>query len=433
MMKVVYEISPLGAGHRLQMARTGVFRVVENVAYGLAASEECDLVFAVMEQLAAPKAVRDYLKSSPLLQNVPLYVPALSDVRYGVINGAYSLTARISETSSSLKQFPLKVARRIATHTGDVIEGVSVRFNPKALSDADVFHSTFIPLPKRVKREKKVKKFLTIYDLIPLLYPQYYDTDLMKRILHDCVGSLDQSDFALCISNATKNDLCNYAKHIDPSKVFITHLAASELLYPCSEQERIAYIRSKYKIPADAPYLLSLSTLEPRKNIDQTIRCFVRLVREQRIKDLCLVLVGAKGWSYDKIFEAIEHSSDLKDRIILAGYVPDEDLAPLYSGALAFVYPSLYEGFGLPPLEAMQCGVPVITSNTSSLPEVVGDAGFMHDPADADGICESMLRIYASSDLRKSLSAKSLERAKQFSWERCTQETIAAYRTALNG
>ncbi len=137
------------------------------------------------------------------------------------------------------------------------------------------------------------------------------------------------------------------------------------------------------------------------------------------------------GWNYDKIFETLESCNSLKDSIILTGYVADEDLAALYSGALAFVYPSFYEGFGLPPLEAMQCGVPVITSNTSSFPEIVKDAGIMVDPTDTDAICSSILEIYRDPSLRKTMSQKSLERASFFSWDNCTRGTIAAYKAAL--
>jgi glycosyltransferase involved in cell wall biosynthesis len=162
-----------------------------------------------------------------------------------------------------------------------------------------------------------------------------------------------------------------------------------------------------------------------------TIRTFARMVDQQNIKDLSLVLVGTKGWLYDEIFEELSRNAALKDRIIVTGFAANEDLAALYSGAVAFVYPSLYEGFGLPPLEAMQCGVPVITSNTSSLPEVVGEAGIMVSPTDEDALCQSMLDIYNSDSLQQTMSLKSIEQAKKFSWEKCMRETIDAYKTAL--
>ena len=243
------------------------------------------------------------------------------------------------------------------------------------------------------------------------------------------VHCIEPDDWVIAISQSTKDDLCNYAK-IDPSHVFVTPLAASNLFYPCLDSGQISVIKSKYGIP-DMPYILSLCTLEPRKNIDRTIRCFVQLIKEQHINDLNLVLVGVKGWDFERIFSEIEYASSIRDRIIVTGYVQDQDLAAIYSRAMMFVYPSLYEGFGLPPLEAMQCGVPVITSNTSSLPEVVGDAGIMVDPSDDESLSLAIFDIYSQPFLRKSLSAKSLERAKLFSWERCAQLTVAAYETAL--
>src|SRR5947209_82132 len=240
------------------------------------------------------------------------------------------------------------------------------------------------------------------------------------------------NDWILCISEATKKELCDYLK-FDPARVFITYLAAStELFYPCRDVSKIRATLARYKIP-DVPYILSLNTLEPRKNIDHAIRCFARLVREQHLRDLNFVLVGPKGWDYGKVFDAIAENDSVKDRIIVTGYVADEDLAPLYSGALVFVYPSFYEGFGLPPLEAMQCGVPVITSDTSSLPEVVGGAGVMLNPTDADGLCQAILEIYDRPSLRAQMSLASIEQARRFTWQRCTQQTIEAYRTALSG
>ena len=144
------------------------------------------------------------------------------------------------------------------------------------------------------------------------------------------------------------------------------------------------------------------------------------------------MLVGNKGWDYDDIFESIEGAKQVKNRIILTGFADDEDLAPIYSNALAFCYMSYYEGFGLPPLEAMQCGTPVITSNTSSLPEVVDDAGIMLHPTDDDGLTQAMLNFYKDENLRDRYVQKSLARARQFSWKKCAQQTINAYHIAMD-
>lgn len=371
-IKVLYDISILGQSHYDPRARTGVFRVVERVAHGLLASQEIDLSFSAMGSPQIFQATQNYLQANSKFKDVPLYQSAES-------------------------------------------------------TEADLFHSPYYGIPTEVT---KGQRLLTVYDLIPIKYPDFFmqgSAELLKQSL----ANLKPNDWVICISNSTKNDLCSYTG-INPNRVFVTHLAASpDIFYPCSDPAKIASIGSKYQIP-NSPYILSLSTLEPRKNIDQVIRCFAKLVREQNIKDLNLVLVGTKGWNYEKIFAEIDSNTELKNRIILTGYVADEDLAALYSGALVFVYPSLYEGFGLPPLEAMQCGIPAITSNTSSLPEVVGEAGIILDPHDTDGICRSILQIYSNPSLRAAMSQRSLEQAKKFSWEKCIQETIKAYKMALN-
>ena len=157
------------------------------------------------------------------------------------------------------------------------------------------------------------------------------------------------------------------------------------------------------------------------------------LVRAERLDDLHLVLTGERGWNADGIFAASGELADLRDRIVFTGYVDDVDLAPLYSGALAFAYPSLYEGFGLPPLEAMQCGTPVVTSNAASLPEVVGDAGRMVDPADGAGLAQALLDLYRDPALRADASARGLLRARQFTWARYAERCVAGYRAALAG
>ena len=425
-MKVTYDISLLGIGHRDPVNRTGTFRVVESIAHELLASEECDLTFCASYSFQALSASLDYLRCCPKLEKVPLPHWKPKNI---IDNKLYEIDTKISRSSEH--DLPLQALRFGLKLTNKITESYSYPLNLKSLSKSDLYHSPCFPIPNTVKQIKNIKKFLTVYDLIPILFPHLFELN-NKEFLQEILNSLDPQDWILCISESTKNDLCNYLNNIDPAKVFVTPLAASpNLFYPCSSVEDTISVQKKYHIP-DAPYVLSICTLEPRKNIDHVIRCFAKLVQEQKLKDLYLVLVGTKGWSYSKIFEEISNFDLVKDRIIITGYVADEDLAALYSGALAFAYLSFYEGFGLPPLEAMQCGVPVITSNTSSLPEVVGDAGIMLDPLDVDGLCQSMLDIYSDSALRKQMSWKSLERSKQFSWEKCIQETLAAYRTALS-
>ncbi len=424
-MKILYDISLLGIGHYDPVNRTGTFRVVENMAYGLASLQEINLKFCVSQNLPVLVQCLDYLASNEKLDQKSL---AYSKQQAFIARKLDEYNIRLSKLQDTL---PLKVFKKFYKTANRLAEKHIPPLNAKVLQNIDVFHSPCFALTPPVKEAKNIKRFLTVHDLIPILYPNLFEhnnDEGLKKILN----SISPEDYVICVSNSTKNDLCSYLKYINPERVFVTHLAAApDVFYPCSNSEQIIYVRNKYHIP-NASYILSLCTLEPRKNIDHVIRCFAKLIQEQNIKDLYLVLVGAKGWSYSKIFEEVANFPLAKERVILTGYVADEDLAALYSGALAFTYLSFYEGFGLPPLEAMQCGVPVISSNTSSLPEVVGDAAIMLDPLDVDGLCQSILKLYNNSSLRERMSLKSIEQAKHFSWERCAQKTVKAYKTAMS-
>lgn len=425
-INVAYDISVLGLGHYYPRARTGVFRVVENLADMLATSNEIDLKFCANFSLESVNQCASYLQDSSNFTHIPFAAPIWQK---NIQKKVTQLINDIDEKNNI--RLDSKLLRRVYYFICKKLDQYTKKLSNKQLADIEIFHSPFHPIPNYLQSYRKAKKLLTVYDLIPILYPHFFEFQedhLIKKALH----SLKPDNWVTCISHATKNDLCNYLPTIDPERVIVTHLAASELFYPCDNPQEIEFAKSKYKIPNDANYILSLSTLEPRKNIDHTIRCFAKLVEQQNIKDLYLVLVGTKGWDYKNIFNELSNLSTLKSRIIITGYVADEDLAALYSGAITFVYPSFYEGFGLPPLEAMQCGVPVITSNTSSLPEVVGDAGIMVSPTDTDALCQSMLNLYTQSSLRQKMTLQSIEQAKKFSWQKCTQETINAYKIALD-
>ncbi len=229
----------------------------------------------------------------------------------------------------------------------------------------------------------------------------------------------------------TQKKICLLLLQISTLKYFCKFIGSiKEHFYACDDDDKFSIIKKKYNLPDK--YFLSVGTLEPRKNVDHVIRTFLKVIKENDINDLGLVLVGAKGWDYDKIFSEYENALEFKDKIIITGRVPDEDLASLYSHAHSFYYLSLYEGFGLPPLEAMQCGVATVTSNTSSLPEVVGDAGIMLQPNDVESLCETMLNLYKNEELRSFYAQRGLERSKMFSWEKSANEHIEIYKKIIN-
>lgn len=424
-MKVVYDISVLGEDARHQQFKTGVYRIVENVAAALAASGECDLHFCATHSFAHLKRALAYAGGEPGLAGVPFVEPEGRRLR-GL---ATALEERVAELNAVGRVGPAaRVARRLMFQAFSHVEKRHHRFDPRAVPRGGVFHSPFYALPDRSKMPVRMERFLTVYDLIPVLAPQFFQ-NRADHFLHAILRSLRPDDRVICISESTRKELCEYLK-LDPERVSVAYPAASPRLFRrVEDRAAVARARAKYGIP-DAPYLLGLSTLEPRKNIEHSLRCFARAAAEGGLGDLHFVLVGPRGWDYRRLFDAVAGDPRLRERVIFTGFVEDEDLAPLYSGALAFVYMSFCEGFGLPPLEAMQCGTPVVTSNTSSLPEVVGDAGIMLDPRDADALCETIRRLYHDPSWRAELSAKSLGRARLFSWEKCAREILNAYKAA---
>ena len=408
-MKTIFDISVLGMGYYYPKSRTGVHRVVENLATGLVTD---NLAFSAIESL--PGAMR-YAQSrwrNPFVH---------TDSELSLANAENKLLRFTSPNS-----FPEKAIRASFRKIRSVFLPDQFQLNTRQLAHYKLFHSPYFPIPKVVQQHPTLRPVLTIHDLIPIRFPHFFGNET-NHIVEQIVKSLPQSGFAICVSEATKADFLDYTGFAE-NQVFVTPLAADpDIFFQCKDKALIHNTLQQYQIPTEQPYLLSLATLEPRKNTEQVIKSFVQLVQQEAIQDLNLVLVGTKGWDFDRIFEAIDHAGQYRSRIFVTGYVPDTHLSPLYSGALAFVYPSFAEGFGLPPLEAMQCGLPVITSDTTSLPEVVGTAGIVVPPTDGEALCQAMLRVYQNSVLRHELSVKSLERANQFSWKKTIAETKAIY------
>ena len=331
-----------------------------------------------------------------------------------------------AETYPVVRRHPAFRTARLAPWTGQAAAAVPADL----LAGSQVFHTPHSAVPDEVRAHPGLAVIQTVYDMIPFLLPgtltpeyQDYYGDIIRRIR--------PADHVLTISQSAKNDFCGYTR-FDPARVHVVPLAADTRLFrPCPEPARIAAARARYAIP-DGPYLLSVCTFEPRKNLRHVIRGFVELAQAQPdLRDLRLVLAGGRGWLFEPILTELARTSRMRDRIITTGYVDDADLAPLYSGAVGFLYLSRYEGFGLPPLEAMQCGTPVITANTSSLPEVVGGAGILLDPDDQAGLCQAMHRLCTQPAWRSDLAARSLERARLFRWETNLRQTVEVYRLAV--
>ena len=428
-MKVLFNAFPLGAEIYHPGFKTGVYRVVEQLADNLARTaadpqNKLTVIFHASNLAwAARRFFQQRLRGRGTDFNMPLWQrPAAWQ--------AHAVT-RFCLGAADNRRVGARALRWLAGRGQSVVGRFSTHLTHQVLEAADIYHSPFQQIPRAVYRHAKLRRFTTVYDVIPITHPEYFEQGPID-ILRGVVSNFRAEDFVTCISHHTRAQLLEHAPRLQPERVFVTHLAAGEWCRREDDPAKIAAARTMFGLGQDAPYFLSLCTLEPRKNLEAVIRAFARLRKERQIgRDHRLVLVGNSGWKTQEILAALAEAEHCREAIILTGFVLDEYLSALYSGALAFLYISRLEGFGLPPLEAMQCGVPVITSNASSLPEVVGDAGLTVDPDDIDGLCGHMLRLMNDEALRRELSVRSLARADGFSWQRYGTETLAAYRAAL--
>lgn len=283
----------------------------------------------------------------------------------------------------------------------------------------DLLHSTdFIP-PLR----SGLPTVITVHDLAFLHWPHFLTKDSATYY-----GQIDRAAkharHIIVPSESTKQDLIAQLG-VPPNRVSVIYEAADETFVPLPLRETRALVRKRYNLPAS--FILFVGTIEPRKNVDGLLQAFHHLREKYGERDTGLVIAGGRGWLYDEIEQLIERL-DLNGSVYLLGRVPDEDLHRLYVAARAHVHPAHYEGFGLPPLEAMACGTPTIVSNVSSLPEVVGDAALLVNPENWEEIAVAMHRLLVDDDLHAELRQKGLERARHFSWSLTARRTLEVYR-----
>jgi glycosyltransferase involved in cell wall biosynthesis len=266
---------------------------------------------------------------------------------------------------------------------------------------------------------------VSIHDLsfehLPQTFNRRSRTQLRLTVRH----SARRAAHILSLSEHTRRDIIE-TYGINEDHVDAIPLAAPDHFAPVQENDEIQRVRHNYGIDGD--YILSVGSIQPRKNLARLIKAYASLRGEVAVKKLPkLVLAGKCAWLYDETLRALDESG-VKEAVVLTGYVAEPDLPALYSGALCFVYPSYFEGFGLPPLEAMKCGAPVIVGNRTSLPEVVGDAALMVDPFDVDAIGAAIKRLIEDSELRTELSIKGQDRANAFNWRETARRTLAVYK-----
>ncbi len=283
----------------------------------------------------------------------------------------------------------------------------------------DILHSTdFIP-----PLFSSIPPVITVHDLAFLRWPHFL-TESHAAYYSQIDRAVRHAQHIIVPSESTKNDVVGQLG-ASPEKISVIYEAAAPLYQPLPMAKCRAAMQAKYGIPEN--YIFFVSTIEPRKNIGGLLDAFHHLQRHYNIADTGLVLAGKPGWLYEEVFRKVEELA-LDKSAFFVGRVADEDLRQLFVGARCHVHPAFYEGFGLSPLEAMACGTPTIVGNTSSMPEVVGDAGLIVDPSDWEEIAIAMHRLLTDDELHRELRQKGLQRASVFSWSRAAAETLAVYR-----
>ena len=293
---------------------------------------------------------------------------------------------------------------------------------------ADLYHSPYYLMPYR----PKVPTVVTVYDLIPLLFPQHVSTTARLLFRWMMALALRVASHVIVISQATRRDLLTFY-HLPPKKVTAISLAAEPTFHPPPLTE-VKRVRHKYTLPED--YLLYLGINKPHKNLVRLIDAFSRITHHVsrftfHASRFTLIIAGAWDSRYPEPQQRVE-ALGLENVVRFLGPVPEADLPALYAGAALFVFPSLCEGFGLPVLEAMACGTPVVCSNTSSLPEIVGEAALTFNPLDVTEMAAKIEEASGNEVLREEMRDKGLQQAAKFSWEKTARETLKIYREVAN-
>lgn len=289
--------------------------------------------------------------------------------------------------------------------------------------EIDVFHSPDFVLPP----VGDIPSVLTIHDLSFIHYPEAFTPSLLKYLNNVVPSSVARVNHVLADSLATKNDLIDIWQ-VPNEKVTVVYSGVNSSFRPVTDKERIDHLRKKYEL-GDNPYILSVGTLQPRKNYEMLMRAFKPVADSY---DHQLIIAGGHGWMYEQIQKEIDQQG-LGQRIRLIGFVEDQDLPALYSQASLFVFPSLYEGFGIPVLEAMACGVPAISSDSSSLPEVAGDAGLLISPVNQELWSKSIIQLLNDSARRTKMVAAGYLQARKFSWRKAAEQVLDTYHMLLSG
>ena len=370
---------------------------------------------------------QDNIKKHAPNENEPKISESLTDKVADItftLTGRYADDSNMHHVNDLMANYPgLKIKLKLFQYPHYKIERWDKRnFPPLELKGfkADLLHCPDYIIPPSINKNI----ILTIHDLSFYRFPEFNFQWFIKKYQAMVLRNAKRARFILADSESTRQDIINFMK-IDPKKIEVVYLAADKKFKVLAPAEIKSSIIEKFNI--SKKFILSVGTIEPRKNFKTLISAF-NVFRDtcKASKDYVLVIAGKTGWKSEETFEEYK-KSPYKNEIIFTGEVNDEDLVQLYNQASLFVYPSIFEGFGLPPLEAMSCGLPVIASNTSSVPEVYPNEEFLINPFDENKIAQKINLVLTDSNVRKNLINFSIENSKKFSWEKSALQTMQVY------
>lgn len=397
MKKIIFDATVLVDGDDMKEERRGIYFVAKNLLLEMCRQHKGEIVlFASGCKMAGlPKVIADlHLSVKPYRP-----VPILGNELHRVMTFCRKKRMR-PDSSGILKAFCSLAIFILAAFSSVYFSCLNIGLK---YGEDTVFFSPRTSAPWFINRQKAVKKYVVLYDLIPVLFK---NREMLRwGWFAYLLRTLNGDDTYFAISENTKKDFCKYSSKVDPERVLVTPLAADEHFSSQVGPETRNRLHSKYGIPADKHYVLAVGGQDPRKNATRIVRTFIEFKKKKKIDDLILVVSGCR-----------ENNDD--GTVLYRSYIDGKDLPLLYSNAEWFVFTSQYEGFGLPPLEAMQCGCPVIASNNSSIPEVVGGAGLLIDWDSDKQHVEAFEKYYFDEKMRNESRKKGLERAGVFSWER---------------
>ena len=429
-IKLLFDANILSYDYKKSASRSGIFFVALNVLKEFMKREDIEICLYVQPYNVL--GIHKFLEANPEFSNLSVIAKTNLFTHFlGLVEYWKYSCRKLDQKDNFFK----KVVRFFTTRISKFFNQYDffLKLDENLLKECRIYFSPNQAPPRQILNIENMYRFVLLHDAIPIVLDDYFfNMKIRNSWFKQLFNTLNEKDYYFTNSEYTKQDFIKYCDKLNPEHITTTLLGANENFYPVSDEEKINMVRKKYKIPSDKKFIFSLCTIEPRKNLIFAVKNFVKFINDNNIDDLVFVMGGGHWQAFLDLLDKELSGINYKDKIIKAGYVDDEDLPVLYSASEIFVYTSLYEGFGLPVLEAMQCGCACITSNVTSIPEVIGDAGIQVNPKSDEEMVDAYKKMYYDKNFQHQCREKAIERSKQFSWQKCTGIMIDKFKEVLD-